>query len=56
MKCDNCKEKDAELIYSGVYTCRECLYNWWDDNMKESSFEEFIDFECKGFANSEVGE
>jgi len=50
MKCKNCKQKEATLVFKDVQTCRECLYDYWDENLKESAFEDFIDMETKGFA------
>lgn len=46
VKCKNCEE-EATLIYQGIKTCRECLYDYWDENFSEDAFQDFVDEETK---------
>jgi len=45
MKCENCKEEEAEYEYQGIKSCYDCLYDYFDED-KSFIIEQYIDDNC----------
>jgi len=49
MKCEQCKDKEAEYILVGSKGCEDCWFEYWQDNEIgiHESFEDFKLFTLK---------
>jgi len=43
MKCKNCKEEEATYIFKDIETCLACLREYWEDVIKDSIFQDWME-------------